>query len=106
LLKISIEDLRFDCIIGILDFEREQPQEVIINLSFEYFFAQDGSNFIDYSEVVSYVENSMKTNKFKLIEDAILSIRKYLKSKYNIKNLKIKISKPNILPNCIVSVEE
>ncbi len=106
MLKIYIENLTFDCIIGILDFERVEEQTVVLNISFEYFFEEDGSNFIDYSEVVAYVENSMKSNKFKLIEDAILSLRKYLKSTYDIKNLKIKISKPNILPNCIVSVEE
>jgi len=106
LLKINIEELTFSCIIGILDFEREKEQKVIVNVSFEYFFVEDGSNFIDYSKIVYYIENSMKKERFKLIEDAILSLRKYLKSTYEIKNLKVKISKPDILPNCIVSVEE
>ena len=106
MLKINIEELTFSCIIGILDFEREKEQKVIVNVSFEYFFVEDGSNFIDYSKIVYYIENSMKKERFKLIEDAILSLRKYLKSTYEIKNLKVKISKPDILPNCIVSVEE
>ena len=106
MLKVNIEDLRFSCIIGILDFEREEEQEVIINLSFEYYFDEDRSNFIDYSKVASYVEESMKENKFMLIEDAILSIRKNLKETYAMENLKIKIAKPNIMKNCIVSVEE
>jgi len=106
LLKINIENLTFDCIIGILDFEREKPQKVIINISFEYFFKEDRSNFIDYAKVVSDVEESMIKNEFLLIEDAIISIRKYLKSTYDIKNLKVKISKPDILQNCVVSVEE
>jgi dihydroneopterin aldolase len=105
-LKINIEELTFNCIIGILDFERVTEQKVIITLSFEYYFETNGSNFIDYSKVASYVETSMKENKFSLIEDAILSIRKNLKESYDMKNLKVKISKPNILPNCIVSVEE
>ena len=106
MLKINIEDLAFDCIIGILPHEREKAQKVIINISFEYFYKDDGSNFIDYSIVVSMVEQYMIENKFKLIEDAILYIRKKLKSEFDMKNLKIKISKPNILPNCVVSVEE
>jgi len=106
MLKVNIEDLTFDCIIGILDFEREKEQKVILNISFEYYFNDDGSNFIDYSKVANYCENTMKKEKFLLIEDAILHLRKYLKTNYEMKNLKVKISKPNIMPNCIVSVEE
>ncbi|NPA60178.1 MAG: dihydroneopterin aldolase, partial [Epsilonproteobacteria bacterium] len=33
---IHIENLKFQCIIGILDFERETPQDVIINLTIRY----------------------------------------------------------------------
>ena len=106
MLKVNIEDLTFSCIIGILDFERTKEQKVILNISFEYYFNEDGSNFIDYSKVAYYCEETMKKEKFMLIEDAILHLRKYLKSNYEMKNLKVKISKPDIMPNCIVSVEE
>ena len=104
MLKVNIEDLTFNCIIGILDYEREKEQKVIIDISFEYFY--DKSNFIDYSEVVFLVEKFMIKKQFNLIENAILFIRKKLKNKYKIKNLKVKISKPDIIPNCVVSVEE
>lgn len=46
----------------------------------------------------------MKKNKFKLLEDAIKTIKKVLEDSYTIKNLKLKISKPNILKDCIVSI--
>ena len=106
MLKVSINELTFTCIIGILDFERIKEQKVIIDISFEYFYNEDGSNFIDYSHIASFAQSSMENEKFKLIEDAILFIRKGLKSTYDIKNLKVKISKPDIMPNCVVSVEE
>ena len=106
MLTIYIDDLTFKCIIGILPIEREKKQKVIVNISFSYFYNKDGSNFIDYSEVSALIEKIMKKQKFKLIEDAILFIRKKLKRKYDIKKLKVKISKPNILSNCVVSVEE
>ena len=106
MLKININDLTFECIIGILDFERVKKQKVILDISFEYFFNDDGSNFIDYSHVANFAQNSMENEEFKLIEDAILYIRKGLKSTYDIKNLKVKITKPDIMPNCVVSVEE
>ena len=106
MLKISIEDLTFNCIIGILPSERTNEQKVIVNISFEYFYKDDGSNFIDYSEIVSLVEEIMVKKEFTLIENAIIFVRKELKNNYKIKNLKIKISKPDILPNCVVSIEE
>lgn len=101
-MKIEIEQLTFKCIIGILDFERVKKQKVIINLSFDYHFSKD--NFIDYSEVANLVKKSMKKNKFKLLEDAVKTIKKALEDSYTIKNLKLKISKPNILKDCIVSI--
>ncbi|RXK00572.1 dihydroneopterin aldolase [Arcobacter sp. CECT 8989] len=103
-MKISIEKLTFKCIIGILDFERIKKQRVIIDIFFEYDFLDKGS-FIDYSKVAAKVEKTMKEKKFELLEDAIATIEKQLKKKYPIKNLKIKISKPDILKNCIVSLE-
>lgn len=103
-MKVYIEDLNFDCIIGILDFERETTQKVIINLSFEYDFSNK-DEFIDYSKVSNDIENIMTEKKFELLEEAIIYIENNLTNSYKIKNLKIKISKPNILPNCIVSLE-
>ena len=101
-MKIHINDLNFKCIIGILDFERIKKQKVVINLSFEYEFSKD--KFINYAEVSELLKTTMKKEKFLLLEDAILHIENLLNSTYNISNLYIKISKPNILTNCIVSL--
>ncbi len=101
-MKIEISDLTFNCIIGILDFERIKKQKVIINISFEYEYSKD--LFIDYSEISTLVKKTMKEQKFLLLEDAILYIESLLQNSYKIHNLKIKISKPNILKNCIVSL--
>lgn len=101
-MKIEISDLTFKCIIGILDFERIKKQKVIINISFEYEFSKD--LFIDYSEISNLVKSTMKQQKFLLLEDAILYIESLLQNNYKISYLKIKISKPNILKNCIVSL--
>ena len=101
-MKIEINNLTFKCIIGILDFERIKKQKVIVNLSFEYQFSKDF--FIDYAEVSNLVENTIKKNKFILLEDAILNLENLLLNKYPIKNLHINISKPDILKNCIVTL--
>jgi dihydroneopterin aldolase len=101
---VTIEQLTFKTIIGILPFERVKKQKVILDISFEYTFGKDSKEFIDYSEVSNLVKKIIKKKKFKLIEDAILSIKKTLYKKYKLSNLKIKISKPTILKNCVVSV--
>ena len=101
-MKIQISNLTFKAIIGILDFERIKKQKVIINLSFEYEFSKD--KFIDYAEVSKLVKTTMKKEKFLLLEDAILHLENLLNNSYQISNLYIKISKPNILKNCIVSL--
>ncbi len=101
-MKIHINDLSFKCIIGILDFERIKKQKVVIDLSFEYEFSKD--KFINYAEVSELLKTTMKKEKFLLLEDAILHIENLLTQTYEISNLYIKISKPNILTNCIVSL--
>ena len=105
MLKINIKDLTFNCIIGILPFERKKKQKVIIDISLKYFYDTNNSLFIDYSKIVTFVQKRMIKKRFKLIENAILYIRKKLKKRYKMKKIKIKISKPNILSNCVVSIE-
>ncbi|WP_419763823.1 MAG: dihydroneopterin aldolase [Arcobacter sp.] len=101
-MKVNIEELTFNCIIGILPFERKKEQKVVVNCSFKYKY--EDSNFIDYSKVAEDIENTMIERKFELLEDAILELKKLLNTKYHMKKLKISIQKPDILPNCKVSI--
>ncbi len=101
-MTIHIEDLKFQSIIGILDFERVTPQDVIVNLKIEYIYEK---NFINYANIVETVKNLMIKNKFLLIEDAIQTIvAELIKSYSSLVNIDIKITKPSILPECRVSV--
>jgi dihydroneopterin aldolase len=101
-MTVYIEDLKFQCIIGILDFERVQDQDVIFNVSITYDYQDE---FINYAEVAEHIKTSMKKNKFHLIEDALDNLSLSLKKKFiKIDTLDIKITKPSILPDCKVSV--
>ncbi len=103
-LKIHIENLAFTCIIGILDFERKNAQEVIINVEIEYDFNDD---FINYAEVADFIKTTLINEKFLLIEDALKHLTLKLKEKFSkINTLYLKITKPSILPDCVVSVSE
>ena len=103
-MKVYIEDLRFTCIVGILDFERVTPQDVLLHVKFTYEYK---TKFINYAEVAELVKFHMQEQKFELLEEALLSLFALLKEHYkNITTLFIKITKPSILSYCQVSVSD
>ncbi|RUM66812.1 MAG: dihydroneopterin aldolase [Sulfurospirillum sp.] len=102
--KIYIEDLKVNAIIGILDKERENEQEIIANIVIEYI--REGSYFINYAHVASLIEEKLKQMKYGLLEDAIKDMMLHIKEDYpSAKSIKMKLSKPQIIDNCTVSVE-
>lgn len=101
-LTIQIQDLSFKCIIGILDFERVTKQRVLINITITYTY--ENHYFINYAQVATLVKKIMKKKKFELLEDAIIYIEHKLYKLYKIDKLKIKIAKPDILKDCMVSL--
>ena len=103
-MKVSIDNLTFKTIIGILPFERVKKQKVVLAISFKYKFTKGQKDFIDYSHVANMTKLVVKEEKFELIEDALIYLKRALRKEFKISKLKIKISKPNILKNCLVSV--
>ncbi len=104
-MQIHIEELTFECIIGLLDFERFTPQKVIVTCKIDYVYKEN--SFINYAEVSQSIVSQMKNQKFELIETALEYLSKYLAQHYpNINTLFLKITKPDILDNALVSVSE
>jgi len=102
-MTIHIEELTFDVIIGLLDFERDKSQRVIINLKASYDYSDD--KFIDYADMVLLMQNELKVTRYKLLENALLGLKEILYTTYpQLKTLSIKISKPDILDTCVVSL--
>jgi dihydroneopterin aldolase len=102
--RIDVEDLKFQCIIGILNFERVKPQDVIVNISIEYEYKKE---FINYVKIVEIIKEMMIKSEFLLIEDALKGINlKLIKEFKAIKSIDLKITKPSILPDCKVSVSD
>lgn len=101
-MTIHIENLKFQCIIGILDFERLTPQDIIINIDIRYEYE---NGFINYAQVVQLIQEIMIKNEFLLIEEALDKLNLKLSKEFlSIKSMFIKITKPSILPECMVSV--
>jgi len=100
-MKIHIESLSFYAIIGLLEFERLQAQRVIIDVEMEYDYVDD---FIDYAKVIKLIEATMINNRYFLLETAIEELKNILFERCNITFLKLKISKPDIIANAVVSL--
>ncbi len=101
---IYIENLKVRAIIGILEKEREASQLIVANCFLEYEKQDD--EFINYAEVASLIEESLVKQKYMLIEDALDEIVDAIHKMYReVKSVKLKLSKPDILKNCIVGVE-
>jgi dihydroneopterin aldolase len=104
-MTIHIEALTFDVIIGLLDFERDRPQRVIIDLEASYEYSD--SEFIDYADMVLLIQNELKEQRYELLEEALLGLKEVLYTRYpQIQTLFLKISKPDILPQCTVSLSK
>ena len=104
-MTIHIEDLTFDVIIGLLDFERDKPQRVIVNLEASYEYSDD--EFIDYADIVLLIQNELKEKRYTLLENALLGLKDVLYTTYpQLQTLSLKISKPDILPECTVSLSK
>jgi len=102
-MTIEIRALTFDCIIGILDFERVTPQRVIVDTLIDYDY--DGEQFLDYAAVAEHIRTRMCEGEFALVETALQVLTDTLKTSFPvIKSLAITIAKPDILPDCRVSV--
>ncbi|MDQ1264536.1 MAG: 7,8-dihydroneopterin aldolase/epimerase/oxygenase [Campylobacterota bacterium] len=101
-MTIHIENLKFQCIIGILDFERKATQDVIVNAVISYKYKK---KFINYADIVQIIKTLMIEEKFLLLEDAIEQISLHLLKNYKqIKKIELKITKPSILSDCQVSI--
>jgi len=104
-MTIHIETLEFDVIIGLLDFERDRTQRVIIDLEASYDYSN--KNFVNYADIVYLIQKELKEKRYELLEEALLGLKKILFATYpKLKTLKLKITKPDILHECSVALSD
>ena len=102
-MTIHIEALTFDVIIGLLDFERDKPQRVIIDVEATYTY--NDKEFIDYADMVLCIQAELKEKRYALLEEALLGLKSMLCNTYpQLKTLTLKVAKPDILTECSVAL--
>ncbi|MBR8461837.1 dihydroneopterin aldolase [Campylobacter sp. faydin G-105] len=97
ILTTIIKDYEFSTIIGMLDFERTNPQKVRINLSFESI------EFVDYVSVIEFIEKFYNERKFYSVEESLQISTKALKENFKaITSINFEILKVEIVKNALV----
>ena len=99
---IYIRDLRVETIIGIFCWEREVRQQISMDLDFEFDVSVPGKSdsiddTLDYKKITKSLIAFIESSDYKLIEALGEGIVDHLKSKFGIKKVKLRLSKPGAL---------
>ena len=104
-MRIELHNLRVEAIIGILPEERTTPQSVLVDLEAEYPY--DGENYLDYAALANLIRRTLIEENFGLLEDALAELKKrIIEQAPQITRLALRLIKPEILDDCLVSVGE
>jgi dihydroneopterin aldolase len=102
-MTVAIRNFRFPVIIGLLDFERETEQEIVVDLEFDYDYSDGG--YLDYARVAETVREHLQRERYELLEEALLGLEKLLKGSFPaMTRLVCTLTKPHILPQAEVSL--
>ena len=104
--KIFLRDLRVDCIIGILPFERVKEQPLIVNLTLSLDLEpciRDNclSLSVDYAKLANDVTCFIKNEKEELLEVLAKKICNLIFKEYSaVTQVLVNLAKPEAIDNC------
>lgn len=102
--SILIEGLMIPASIGVYEWEQQIKQILILDITLAYDIDQaahtdDVAFCINYAEVVQSVTQFIAAYTFFLIERVAEDVAQLILNKYDIKEVIVKVSKPNAIPN-------
>ena len=100
--RIFIHEIPITTVIGVYAWEREIMQTVIIDIDLDINdrgagISDNVKDTVDYSEVVNSIKVSMAGNSFYLIEAMAEYLASMILRRFDVKKVKIKITKPGAL---------
>jgi|SRR6185437_6917569 len=99
--SLIIKGLRSECILGVYEWERNAPREVLINL--ELFLNLKKSDkledTLDYAALSQQLDELIRCSKFQLIESLAEHIAEFIMAFFPVKKLKVEVIKPHVLQN-------
>lgn len=102
--KIYVNNLVFKAVVGAFEFERIKPQNIRVDIECDYEFK---GLYLDYAQVAKLTQERFTQKQYRVLEEGIDDLIEFLKSEFdNISQLKVKVTKPDIIKNCEVAVEK
>lgn len=100
--KIIIEGLELNTVIGVYDWERENPQRVFVDVELDYPLQKAGetdavADTIDYASVAQLINDTARERKPELVESLAHHCCIRILANYPVDAVNIKITKPDIL---------
>jgi 7,8-dihydroneopterin aldolase/epimerase/oxygenase len=100
--RIFLHALRTECIIGFIDWERQMPQTVLIDLEFPCDAAQAAAtdqvaDTIDYKRIAKRVLAWAKLSEFQLLETFAHRLALLLLEEFPLQWVKVRVSKPGAI---------
>ncbi|GGO63919.1 dihydroneopterin aldolase [Bowmanella pacifica] len=102
--KIYIEGLRLESLIGVYDWERKAPRPLLVDLCLRCDLSQAAqtdkvTDTIDYALVAESLGRVAEKSSFELLEALASAMLDALFAEFAIREITLKLSKPDILPN-------
>ena len=101
--KIFLHGLKADTLIGVYEWERQQPQTLLIDLDIglppRRADDDDIGSTVHYGEVCDAVRNSLETRRFHLLETLAEHIASLILHDFSAAWVKVRLVKPGILPD-------
>ncbi|MBB72813.1 MAG: dihydroneopterin aldolase [Legionellales bacterium] len=107
--SIHISGLRVDTIIGVLPWERQCPQTVILDLELPCdaaLAAQDDDldKTTNYADIATITSTFIRESEFKLIETLADKTARFIQDSFNMPWVKLRVAKPGAIKAGTVSV--
>lgn len=101
-LRLHISSLTLKCIIGILPWEREVPQKLVVDVWYEidsvpFEEADDLADTVDYTAIVATIEKFAAENCLKLLESFTKRLATQLQHQFGLKWLRLHVKKPGAI---------
>ncbi len=108
--KVIIEQLKVSALIGVYDWEREQPQSLFMDLVLYYDLspAMGSDNLedsLDYAAVADAVSAFCASSNYLMLEALAGGLLKHIFVTFPVEHIRLKIRKPEALPDAVAAIE-
>ncbi|MGI0118394.1 dihydroneopterin aldolase [Zooshikella sp. RANM57] len=108
--KVIIEQLDVSALIGVYDWERDQPQPLSIDLVLYYDLSpamrsDSLDDSLDYAAIADAVTAFCASSKYQMLEALAGGLLKHLFATFSVEHIRLKIRKPKALRDAMAAIE-